>query len=306
MHQAVTIIPRKSVESCKKNLPGRRRKLHSYSFAVSAALRGGGFCWHFGTIWRSQIPKTCEGFTKAPHWNTQVFKSALGCVTQSAGTFRRGLRPTLRDHLSVPLLVIFSFKYTTLFLLVFFAWCVFKRSPELIPKCTVHFHRRASRARPPAHFAFPAERGAWGMLVFPPRRSTRVVLKKNHKWALNDFNLPARAQSERGKNNQHQFCQLSSLCLLSCSQLTQIQLLSKLNERPHNCLVNTFFFFFACWSLLLHPWDVLKDRTASLSPALRGNKHKVNNKLSKMFSQIPFMKTTSQRPALSSLVVICI
>lgn len=75
-------------------------------------------------------------------------------------------------------------------------------------------------------------------------------LKKNHKWALNDFNLPARSRTERGKNNQHQFCQLSSLCLLGCSQLAQIQLLRKPNERPHNCLDDTLC---GCWSLLLHP-----------------------------------------------------
>lgn len=165
----------------------------------------------------------------------------------------------------------------TLFLLLF-AWCVL----------------REAQINSKVHCSFPQTLLIWGLqrtLLFLPSGelegcSSSLQTKpprcfKNHKWALNDFNLPARAQSERGENNQHQFCQLSSLCLLSCSQLTQIQLLSKLNERPHNCLVNTFFFFFACWSLLLHPWDVLKDRTASLSPALRGNKHKVNNELSK-------------------------
>lgn len=79
---------KKSVESCKI-CPGRHRKLHSYSFAVSAALQDGGFCWYVGTIWRSQIQKRLKVFTKVLCWNTQVFKSALGCVTQSAGTFRR-------------------------------------------------------------------------------------------------------------------------------------------------------------------------------------------------------------------------
>lgn len=164
------------------------------------------------------------------------------------------------------------------------------------------------------HCSFPQTLLIWGLqrtLLFLPSGelegcSSSLQTKpprcfKNHKWALNDFNLPARAQSERGENNQHQFCQLSSLCLLSCSQLTQIQLLSKLNERPHNCLVNTFFFFLPAgvssyilemyWRTGLHPWALRWGATST----------KLIISCQKMFSQIPFMKTTSQRPALSSL-----
>lgn len=90
--------------------------------------------------------------------------------------------------------------------------------------------------RPPAHFAYFAELRA-GCLSSPLTEHQRCF--KNHKWALNYFNLPARMRTERGKNNQHQFCQLSSLCLLGWSQLAQIQLLRKVNERPHNCLDDT-------------------------------------------------------------------
>lgn len=147
-----------------------------------------------------------------------------------------------------------------------------KTIPHSLPKCAAHIYRRFHEASRSLCWLCRAAGSRDARL--PSRQSTRVCFK-NHKWALNCFHLPARARTERGKNNQHQFCQPSSLCLLGCSQLTQIQLLSKLNERPHNCLDDTFS---ARCSLLLHPWDVPKDRTASVGSALRGDKHKHKNK----------------------------
>lgn len=71
---------------------------------------------------------------------------------------------------------------------------VFQEDPTYIPKCAAHFCRRL---RPPAHLARFAEAASLSDARLRSRQSTRVVLK-NHKWALNDFNLLARgADRER-------------------------------------------------------------------------------------------------------------
>lgn len=210
----------------------------------------------FSVFWDYLEVRESNTFTQVLCWNTQVLKSALG-------------------------------------------WGLDPLPPVLLPRACQDDSTLTSKVR-------------WSYLQTLPRGLTLTLLTlpsgglegcssslqtehprcfKNHKWALNCSNLPARARTERGKNNQHQFCQPSSLCLLGCSQLTQIQLLSKLDERPHNCLDDTFF---ARCSLLLHPWAVAKDRTAAVISALRGDKHKhKNKKTAKISFQNPPMKTAN-------------
>lgn len=53
---------------------------------------------------------------------------------------------------------------------------------------------------------------------------------KKSQMGLKWLQSSSTGRGPREGNNQHQLCQLSGLCLLGCSQLTQIQLLSKLNE----------------------------------------------------------------------------